>query len=194
VADGDLVRPIKWESIGTGGSEDDLVPTEVNLDEDYLGCRGLYIQPPSPDPSDKTVPIGRDASGNLTFEDPNNPGGYTLTELAAGAGGFTPEQHKIIRQLIHFVDDGPAEGFASGAYREITNPGPNPTEFIWWESSSKLKKIVSLGLIWSANLVTTEVWKIYDTDGSTVLAELSDAIVYSGVFETSRTRTITVYP
>jgi hypothetical protein len=31
---------------------------------------------------------------------------------------------------------------------------------------------------------------VYDTDGSTVLATVTDAITYGGVFETDRTRTI----
>jgi hypothetical protein len=37
---------------------------------------------------------------------------------------------------------------------------------------------------------TTEEWKMYDTDGSTVLATVTDTISYSGPFETSRTRAI----
>jgi hypothetical protein len=40
--------------------------------------------------------------------------------------------------------------------------------------------------------ITQEQWKVYDVDGSTVLATVTDSISYSGVFETSRTRTITV--
>jgi hypothetical protein len=112
-----------------------------------------------------------------------------------GVGEFKPLgdlRHRVLRQLIHFINDGPAEGFPSGSYRETTPTGPFPTSEIWWESSSKLKKIVSLDTTWSGASITQEVWKVYDTDGSSVLATITDAISYSGAFESSRTRTIEV--
>jgi hypothetical protein len=116
--------------------------------------------------------------------------------LRTGGSGLTEEAHKTLRQLIHFIDDGPAEGFTSGAYKETLPSGdPFPTSIIWWESSSKLKKIVEKTITRSGggatNVTPTPVvWKMYDTDGSTVLCTVTDAISYSGVFETSRTRTI----
>jgi len=107
--------------------------------------------------------------------------------------GLSESQHRVLRQLIHFIEEGPAGGFASGAYKETLPSGnPFPTSMIWWESSSKLKKIVERTVTWTGPLPTTDEWKVYDTDGSTVLATVSDAISYSGPFETSRTRTITV--
>ena len=114
----------------------------------------------------------------------------SVVSLTAGGSGITAAQHQILRQLIHFIDDGPASGFTSGAYKETTPTGPFPTSEIWWESSAKLKKIVSLDTTWSGATITQEVWKVYATDGSTVLATITDAISYTGVFETSRTRTI----
>lgn len=122
--------------------------------------------------------------------------GYALTydlatdEIIYASGSLTPTQHQILRQLIHFINDGPAGGFASGAYKETTPTGPFPTSEIWWESSAKLKKIVSLDTTWTGVKITQEVWKVYDTDGVTVLQTITDAISYSGVFESSRTRTI----
>lgn len=107
--------------------------------------------------------------------------------------GLSAEQHRVLRQLIHFIEEGPAGGFTSGAYKETLPSGdPFPTSVIWWESSSKLKKIVERTITWTGVTPTTDEWKIYDTDGSTLLATVSDAISYSGVFETTRTRTITV--
>ena len=105
--------------------------------------------------------------------------------------GLTENAHKALRQLIHFIDDGPADGFASGAYRETTGT-VFPSSIIWWESSSKAQKIVERTLTWTGVNLTTDEWKIYDTDGTTLLVTVSDSISYSGVFETSRTRTITV--
>ena len=68
---------------------------------------------------------------------------------------------------------------------------PFPTSYIWWESASKAQKIVELTLTRNANQTpATEEWKMYDTDGTTVLATVTDTIAYSGIFETSRTRAI----
>ncbi len=117
--------------------------------------------------------------------------GTGIFDLRSGTG-LTTEQHKVLRQLIHFIEEGPAEGFASGAYREVSPTSPFPTSVIWWESSAKLKKIVERTVTWSGAVPAVDEWKVYDTDGSTVLATVSDAISYSGPFETNRTRTITV--
>lgn len=112
--------------------------------------------------------------------------------LTAGAGGgITENEHRILRQLIHFIDEGPAEGFVSGAYKEtLPSAAVFPTSIIWWESSSKLKKIVEKLITWAGAKATTIIWKMYDTDGTTVLATVTDVISYSGIFETTRTRTI----
>jgi hypothetical protein len=126
----------------------------------------------------------------MLFRDVVTGAEHTLTELLAGAAGLTESAHKTLRQLIHFINDGPGGGFASGAFKETTPAGPFPTSEIWWESASKLKKIVSLDTTWVGAKITAEVWKVYDTDGSTVLATVTDAITYSGAFESSRTRTI----
>jgi hypothetical protein len=111
-------------------------------------------------------------------------------DLRSGTG-LSESAHKTLRHLIHFIDDGPAGGFASGAYKEtLPSASVFPTSEIWWESSSKLKKIVELTTTWAGSKITAEEWKMYDTDGSTVLVTVTDAISYSGVFETTRTRTI----
>lgn len=111
----------------------------------------------------------------------------------SGGSGLTEADHKTIRQLIHLADEGgPFEGFASGAYQEtLPSADPFPTSVIWWESSDKLKKIVEETITYNSNkTISTDQWKVYDTDGTTVLATVTDTISYSGVFETSRTRTI----
>ena len=125
--------------------------------------------------TDGQVPTS-DGAGGLVMEDP--------AEVVGGA-------HSVIRQLIHFIDNGPAEGFASGAYRETTGT-VFPTAVIWYTDNGKTDKIVEKNTTWGSNKPTTIEWKMYDTDGSTVLATISDAISYTGVFETNRTRTITV--
>jgi len=137
--------------------------------------------------------------GSVAFVKAHNEPYYQVSSgspwvWSAGStgGGITEATHKALRQLIHFIEDGPADGFASGAYRETTGT-VFPTAIIWWESSSKLQKIVERTITWAGVNVTTDEWKIYDTDGTTLLVTVSDAISYSGVFETNRTRTITVH-
>jgi hypothetical protein len=183
----DRVKPLKIEGPGSGGTETDDFPTSLDKNEDFVDARGYCIQDDTS--NDDLVRVSRDGD-DMTFLDKNNTE-KTLTELVAGAGGLTEEGHKILRQLIHFIDDGPAEGFTSGAYRETTGT-VFPTNITWWESSGKTKKIVEKNITWTGANATTIEWKVYDTDGSTLLATVSDAISYSGVFETSRTRTITV--
>ena len=101
------------------------------------------------------------------------------------------EQHRLERQLIHFIDNGPAEGFASNAYREtLPAANPFPTSVIWWESAAKLKKIVEKTIAYTGSFPTTITWRVYAADGVTVVATVSDAITLSGPFELSRTRTI----
>jgi hypothetical protein len=111
--------------------------------------------------------------------------------LRTGGSGITASQHKALRDLIHFVSEGPADGFTSGAYLEVLpSADPFPTSEIWWTDSGKTDKIVELTTTYNGNkTIATEVWKMYDTDGSTVLVTLTDTYAYSGVFVTTVTRT-----
>lgn len=102
--------------------------------------------------------------------------------------GMSEAQHKALLQLIHFIDDGPAEGFASGATKATTYSGAFPTVELWRRADST--KLVEKTTTYSGAFPTTEVWKVYDDTGTVVLATISDAISYSGAFEASRTRSI----
>jgi hypothetical protein len=110
-----------------------------------------------------------------------------------GSSGITATEHKTLRQLIHLAEEGgPFEGFASLAYQEtLPAANPFPTSIIWWTSSAKTAKIVEEAVTYNANkTINTDQWKVYDVDGTTVLATVTDTMAYTGVFETSRTRTI----
>ena len=182
----DRVHPLKLEDPASGGVETDEFPTSLDQNEDFVDARGVTFQNATSD--DEAVVAERDAENNLVLTDPV-AGSWKLSEL--GGGGLTESAHRIVRQLIHFIDEGPAEGFATNAYREVTG-SLFPSAFIWWESSAKLKKIVSREVTWTGPFPATVIWKIYDTDGSTVLATVTDTLTYSGPFETSRTRAIVV--
>ena len=133
---------------------------------------------------------------------PSAPGAFTYDPATGaykfydGVGVFNPrsagtgvsaEAHKTLLQLIHFIDEGPAEGFTSGATKTVTG-GAFPTNIVWKRADAT--KLVEQNVTWTGTLPTTVQWKIYDTDGTTVLATVTDTISYSGPFETGRTRSI----
>lgn len=120
--------------------------------------------------------------------------GITSTNVQGAFGQvLTPELHETLRQLIHFIDDGPADGFLSGAYKEISPvPSLYPTSVIWYVDSTKTQKIVEQTIVWTGVVPTTITWEVYNSDGTTVAHTVSDTISYTNnIFETSRTRTIT---
>jgi hypothetical protein len=126
----------------------------------------------------------RYVSGDIVAKTPSG-----VVSLTAGGSGLSKGTHDALRSLIHFIDNGPAEGFASGSYREVTGT-VFPSSIIWYTDSGKTSKIVEKNITYSGPFPTTIEWKVYDTDGSTVLATVTDTISYSGPFETSRTRAI----
>ena len=144
----------------------------------------LKLTPESSDPT--SVGAMRLVSGDFRLRD--NYGVFNPRAFPGTLG------HSNVRDLIHFIDEGPACGFASGAFKEVIG-GTFPTQIIWWESAAKLKKIVEKNITRSGggatNTTPTPIeWKMYDTDGVTVKCTVTDAITYSGAFEVSRTRTI----
>ena len=169
------VSPLKNDPVE--GFEQDFDPNS-----DAVDVRGVNLQNDTSD--DATVQVTRDSSDNLALIDPT-AGTKLLKDLP------TASQHQALRQLIHFIDNGPTNGFASGAYREnLPAADPFVTSVTWWTSSAKTHKIVEKLITYTGVLATTVQWKMYDTDGSTVLATVTDAITYSGIFESDRTRTI----
>jgi hypothetical protein len=108
--------------------------------------------------------------------------------LIAGAGsGITEAQHQTLLQLIHFLDEGPAKGFTSGATKTVTGT-VFPTQVLWKRQDGT--KLVEKNITWTGVNPTTIEWKLYASDGVTVLETVTDTITYSGVFETGRTRVI----
>lgn len=104
---------------------------------------------------------------------------------------LTEEEHLVVRDLIHFIDSGPGEGFASGAYREVLG-GVFPSSVTWYTDSSKTQKIVELLITRDmSQKPTQEQWKLYDMNGVTVLVTATDTITYNGAFEATRTRVLT---
>lgn len=108
-------------------------------------------------------------------------------ETGLSGSGITSGQHEVLLQLIHFIDNGPAEGFTTGATRTTTGT-TFPSQILWKRSDNT--KLVEKNLTYTGAFPTTIQWKIYAADGTTVLATVTDTISYTGAFETSRTRAI----
>jgi hypothetical protein len=112
-----------------------------------------------------------------------------IFDLRSGAG-LSAAAHKALRDLIHFIDGGPADGFTSGMFSVVTGT-VFPASETWYVAGAAppAGKIVELTVTWTGVVPTTKVWTMYDTDGSTVLVTLTEGISYSGIFETGRART-----
>jgi len=102
------------------------------------------------------------------------------------------------RVHILLSDGGPFEKYLSGSFREAIYINKIfPSASVWYEDSSKTKKIVEK--IWSYNsnkTVNTIVRNVYATDGTTILTTATDAITYGSgsvppIAEVSRIRNIT---
>lgn len=116
--------------------------------------------------------------------------GATGVQGATGpqGGGLDAATHQTLRQLIHFIDNGPGAGFPSGAYKE-TLGFPFPTGYIWWESSAKVNKIFEKLLTLASTKVPTGItYAVYT--GGVLAAAVSDKITYTGIYELSRIRSV----
>lgn len=119
--------------------------------------------------------------------------GYVQGQIGSGGGGgITPFEHETLRQLIHFIDEGPGDGFASGAFKEILPTGsPFPASITWYLDVAKTKKLVEKFVTYNANHFPTTIhWNMYDFDGVTIIHTVIDTITYSSAFESTRTRAI----
>jgi len=129
-------------------------------------------------------------------QDGASDGDAVVYNIATGAWEpadvLAPSGHPSLRDLIHFIDTGPAAGFASGAVEVITGY-PFPTNKTWYADGSLTDKIVEYDNTWSGAKLLTRVWRMYDSDGETVLVTLTDTFTYDGsnAAPSGRTRTWT---
>ena len=119
--------------------------------------------------------------------------GYVVNLITqGGGGGITPQEHETLRQLIHFVDEGPGDGFASGAFKEVLPSGsPFPTQITWYLNVAKTQKLVEKFVTYNASHFPVQIlWNMYDYDGITIVHTVIDTITYNTAFEATRTRSI----
>jgi len=135
--------------------------------------------------TEKTTPVSADL---LIIEDSAAANAKKRVQIGnLPSSGISATTHKTLLQLIHFIDEGPAEGFTTGATKTTTGT-VFPTQNRWKRADAT--NLVDQNITWTGVTPTTIEWKVYDTDGSTVLATVTDTITYSGVFEASRSRSI----
>jgi len=133
---------------------------------------------------------------DLVFRSLSGSGAVSVLSASGGtiqisSSAITASQHRRLKQLIHFIDDGPAVGFGSSAYRETTPSGSVFPTNVTWKTSITGSKIVEEIVTYNPNrTIATDQWKIYDSDGMTVLEQITDTISYQGVIELNRTRSI----
>jgi hypothetical protein len=181
----DRVQVIKQESTALGGDDADAVEwgsSPIEPQEDAIEAAGLYLQDASN--RDEAALIWREGD-TIRAKDVSYG---TVDLLAAATGGITAPQHQALLQLIHFLDEGPAKGFVSGATKTVTGT-VFPTQTLWKRQDGT--KLVEKNITWTGVNPTTIEWELYAADGSTVLETVTDTISYSGIFETGRTRAIT---
>ena len=109
-------------------------------------------------------------------------------------GYLTAQEHPLLRDLVHFIEEGPGNGFASNAVR-ITSPSgsPFPTNITWYLDQTLTTKLIEKLIIYTSNQVpSTITWNLYDYDGITIKHSITDTYTYTNnVFESSRIRSIT---
>jgi hypothetical protein len=128
--------------------------------------------------------VGFDPTGTPTVETNIQD---ALEYALNNASGISATVHRTLLQLIHFIDQGPALGFTTGATRTTTGTA-FPSQVLWRRADST--KLVEKNITYTGAFPTTIEWKLYDDTGSVVLETVTDVVTYSGAFETSRVRTI----
>lgn len=115
------------------------------------------------------------ASGTVTY----------LNQVTSGS-------HQLLRQLIHLAgSDGPKGNLWPSNLIKDAGPQPFPTASIWWTDVTRTSKIVEKLITRNGNQSPATIqWKVYDTDGVTVVESFTDTIEYNGVYELSRSRSI----
>lgn len=76
----DKVRPLKFESPASGGTQTDTFPTETNPAEDYISTKGIALE----GQDGRTIDL--DSNGDIRFKDATNTSGRTLKSITDQIG------------------------------------------------------------------------------------------------------------
>lgn len=188
----DRVQIIKRESSSGGGDAADEQPWPEPIDapEDGIECAGVFGRETGDAGSEEGCVIWREGGVWKAFDTVNGSPASPIELLnQVAGGGITAAQHRSLRQLIHFVSDGPTTGFTAALTREQDGT-LFPTEIRWKENGVLLlKKQIERSAGGATNLKPTPItWTLYDTDGTTQLEVATDTITYTGIYPTGITR------
>jgi hypothetical protein len=175
----DRVQVIKRESAAQGGDGADdvdyLAPIEPQ--EDAIEAAGLYLQ--SLTDRDTAVLVSRDVNDNLTFTDPVT-GTKTLAQLSVAASGVSYNEFLLTNPPTAET------GTPDCTYTPTYVAGLITLE-AYRRSDSTLVKTVDY--TYTARKVTSKIVKVFAANGTTIVAQLTWTIVYTGNIVTSETAT-----
>ena len=180
-------RPLKIETVAEGGPAD-MQATETNPHTDGLDAASFFLQASTT--ADSTCYLDRDpADGGMRVTDAIE-GTRRIPDLVSRTLSASAS-HQALIDIMHFLDDGPGDGWASGAYRVRQGVAPNPGGWIWYTSSAMTKRIISVTYTYPVGsiLPSSKQWLLYASDGATVARTLTDAMTWSGALLTNTTRT-----
>jgi hypothetical protein len=177
----DKIKPLKIESLDTGGNSNDEFPTSLDPENDHVECAGIVLDDPGQ--VDETTVIWRDNT-DMKFKDGHNPSGATLTDLL-NTGGITPEQHEALRTLTHDVVQDSWDEVLRDLNRRIS-------QVTTWTSQTlpRLKIRDVLLTRGAGNRVTHVVTIQYDVAGAEVYRIIEDLArnTYHLITDITRTR------
>jgi len=168
----DKIKPLKIESTDTGGDENDEFPTSLDPQEDHVECAGIVLDDPGL--IDESTVIWRDIN-DMRFKDTNNPGGYTLTQLALNTSD-------LINLYLECEPPTPSTDYSN------TYTG-NRVDQEQWKRHSDGSLLKQIDYTYTGVRVTQEVRKVFAADGITVLGQLTIDYVYTGQKLTGETIT-----
>jgi hypothetical protein len=117
-------------------------------------------------PSDTAVLAWREGN-DLKFKDTANPTGYSLSDLTTGGINVGAE-------VDFLLENDPPEPDAT---RQLTYTGGQLTREDWTRNPGNLLKRTDLS--YDAGRLSQVLVKVYDTDGTTVLAQTTEAPSYT---------------
>lgn len=158
----DRVRAFKIETPAEGGTQSDDGMTEVDIGQDYLDCLGVTMQLPGAiaRTSDAAVSVDRAADSSLRFTDVPS-GVLKMTQMLTSASG-KPGSHNAVADVVHWLHDGPGDGFASGARCVVTGSGIMPSKVTWYASSAVgAPKLYEVTITYQGVLPATKTMVLY---------------------------------
>lgn len=181
---------MKLETPVEGGNQTDMWPVEVNPNQDGVDCNALFLQ--STSSADSRVYVDRDsADQGIRFTEPT-VGVKKLNRLVSNSLSDT-QSHQALLDIIHFLDDGPGDGWASGAVRVRTGTAPNAGGWVWYTSTAQTARIIDCTITYTGSSIVpaTKVWRLYAANGTTVIRTVTDTYTWTGPILTQKARSWT---